>query len=37
MPELTGEYIAAVLQTLSTMFAIIVLHFTLFKNENKED
>ena len=35
-PE-TGQYISAVLQTLSVMFAIIVLHRTLFKNEDKDD
>lgn len=32
-----GQYISAVLQTLSIMFAIIVLHKTLFKNEDKDD
>lgn len=35
-PE-TGQYISAVLQTLSVIFAIIVLHRTLFKDENKKD
>lgn len=32
-----GQYISAVLQTLSIVFAIIVLHRTLFKNEDKDD
>lgn len=35
-PE-AGQYISAVLQTLSVVFAIIVLHKTLFKNEDKDD
>ena len=35
-PE-TEQYISAVLQTLSVIFAIIVLHRTLFKDENKKD
>lgn len=35
-PE-AGQYIAAVIQTLSVMLAIIVLHRTLFKNEDKDD
>lgn len=36
MPEI-GEYIAAGLQTLTVVFAIIVLHRTLFKNKNVEE
>lgn len=35
-PE-AGQYISAVLQTLSIMFAIIVLHKTLFKSKDKDD
>ena len=35
-PE-AGQYISAVLQTLSIAFAIIVLHRTLFKDENRND
>lgn len=35
-PE-AGQYISAVLQTLSIVFAIIVLHRTLFKDENRND
>lgn len=35
-PE-AGQYISAALQTLSVMFAIIVLHRTLFKDEDRND
>lgn len=35
-PEI-GEYIAAILQTSSILFAIYVLHRTLFKNEDREE
>ena len=35
-PE-TGQYISAVLQTLSVIFASIVLHRTLFKDEDRKD
>lgn len=35
-PE-AGQYISAVLQTLSIVFAIIVLHRTLFKDENRNN
>jgi len=37
MTQITGEYISAVLQTLSIVFAIFILHRTLFKNEDKEE
>lgn len=32
-----GDYISAILQTCSIIFAIYVLHRTLFKNEDKDD
>lgn len=35
-PEI-GEYIAAGIQTILAIFVIIVLHVTLFKNEDKDD
>lgn len=35
-PEI-GEYIAAGIQTALAIFVIIVLHVTLFKNEDKDD
>lgn len=35
-PE-AGQYISAVLQTLSVIFAITVLHRTLFKDEDRND
>ena len=35
-PE-AGQYISAALQTLSVVFAIIVLHRTLFKDEDRND
>lgn len=36
MATLTGEYIAAALQTISIILAIFILHRTLFKNENED-
>lgn len=35
-PEI-GEYIAAGIQTMLAIFVIIVLHVTLFKNEDRDD
>ena len=35
-PEV-GQYISAVLQTLSVIFATIVLHRTLFKDEDRDE
>lgn len=32
-----GAYITAILQTVSIILAIVVLHRTFFKNEDKED
>lgn len=36
MTQITGEYIAAALQTISIILAIFILHRTLFKNENED-
>lgn len=37
MTQITGEYIAAALQTITIIFAIFVLHRTLFKDKNNEE
>lgn len=37
MTQITGEYIAAALQTITIIFAIFVLHRTLFKNEDRDE